>query len=312
VPAQNVEAWIPEEWDSDVIMRINQNSVVESVARNEPMSTETKKVPRSGGAEVAAIGKSQPYPEGSKQVDNVLLTARKLGHAFRFADEDIKDSTIVDVIRNKQLEWATSYAKYFDNATLGVTGTESDDLSLGVPFTSVYKAVRTAADIAAGDYVADANYIDGGSMASTGAYDLFSDLLATLEGSDYFDPASCLIIAHPAFRSVLRKTKTDSGDPIFVEGQGGTPNTLFGYSLRWSMGARTSATATEAPTGNPLVIAGNANLLIKGNRSAPESMFIGADTGVAALTDEAILKVRARRGFAVGHPAGFAVLEKTA
>jgi HK97 family phage major capsid protein len=304
--AINVNAWIPEEYTSAVIQRINQTSVVESMARQEPMGTDTRRVPRSGGAKVGPIAKSQAYPEDDTPNDDVVLTARKMGQAFRIADEDLGDS-LVNVLSTKQSDWATSYGKFFDNATLATTGAENGTTVL---FSSVYNELNTTQTINGELYTAGDNINAHTFIGDSTDYDALSDFLALVEEGDYWD-GDLLVVAHPAFRSVLRKIKDDNGDPTFVQGREGTPDTLFGYQLRWSRGNRTSATNTANPTGNPLLTAVNRDLLIKGNRSGPESMFIDGRTGVGALTDESILKMRARRGFKLGHPRGAAILEKT-
>jgi hypothetical protein len=57
---------------------------------------------------------------------------------------------------------------------------------------------------------------------------------------------------------------------------------------------------------------GNTNFLIKGNRSGPEYAFAGPNSGAGFVTDQTLLKFRTRRGFAVGHPAAWGVLEYVA
>ena len=298
------EDWIPEEWTGPVITRVNQVSAVEALARRVPMGTDTKRIPRSAGIGVATIAKGSAYSEDESANDDVVLTARKFGKALRIADEDLDDVNYVNIIAGKQAEWATSYAKFIDNATLAVTAAENGTT---VPFTSVYKAVTTTnADTG---YTANANLIQ---TAGAPAYDDFSNLLALVEGGDYFDESQMVMIAHPAWRAYLRGIKDTNGNPIFVQGLAGTPDTVFGMRVRWSMGAKTHATATDNPSGNPLMIVANADLLILGIRSGPESFTAPANSGAAFLTDEALVKMRARRGWAVGHEKGIGVLEYTA
>jgi hypothetical protein len=141
-------------------------------------------------------------------------------------------------------------------------------------------------------------------------YTLLSSLLKLVENSDYFDLPRMRVIAHPAFRDDLRQVKDTSNRPIFVEGLNGTPDTLFGIEIGWSLGAKTSATMSQAPGGLPLMIVGNMDYARLGIRSGPESVFIDGRAGLGALTDESILKLRSRRGFVTGHEAAFAVLEK--
>ncbi len=311
------EAWIPEEYGSALISQIQRQSAAERFFRQEPMTTDTKHVPRSGTVDVAVVAKGGTYTESTGTNDEVLLTARKLGSAVRIADEDIQDAPEA-IIEVKKSEWATSYAKYLDNATIGVSAAENGTT---VPFTSVYRAV-TQADATVG-YSANANLIQTSlvkrSDQSVGdvnvTYDNLSALLGLLEGSDFFDESQAVVIAHPYFKALFRGVKDTSGRPILSGVD--TPATdtavgnmtLFGYPVQWTVGARVNATASKSPTGNRLLVVGNRDLLILGKRSGPEYKVAGADTGVGFLTDENLLKARARRGFAVGNVTGVAVLE---
>jgi HK97 family phage major capsid protein len=140
-----------------------------------------------------------------------------------------------------------------------------------------------------------------------------SKALNLVEVSDYWDESNALIIAHPAFRQVLRNVKDNNGTPVFVQGQGGDagqPDSLFGVEIFWSRGAKTSPSMSASPTGNPLLVfVGDRNLLKLGVRSGPESRL---DLSRAHdNVDDTAVKFRTRRGFQLGRIAGFSVLEKT-
>ena len=297
-----MEAWIPEEDDSEVIQRVNQLSAVERVARRIPMGTTVRNHPRSAGVGVSGIEKGGAYGEDESANDSVTLTARKMGRAIRIAEEDL-DDTLANVIAAKQTDWATSYAKFLDNACLATTAAENGTTVL---FTSVYRSLSEANT--------DTGYTAGANVEATAGpttYDLLSTTLGHLEGGDYFDPSEVVVIAHPSFRAGLRGVKDEQMNPIFVQGLAGTPDTLFGHEVVWSLGAKTSAESTDAPDGNALMIFANRDYLLLGVRSGPESVFIDGRSGLSALTDEAILKMRSRRGFAIGHEKAFSILEKT-
>lgn len=310
---QTFEDWIPEEWQGPVITQVAAMSAVEGLARSVPMGTDTKHIPRSAGLAFAgAVAKGAAYGEATGTNDEILLTARKFGQVVRIADEDIKDTSgLVDLVSTKQSEWARGHAIGFDNACLAVTAAENGGT---IPFTSLYKALRTTN--AATGYTADDNHI----LSAVGAtnppptYDDYNSLFALVEQGDFWADGSMVVIAHPFFRQGLRGLKDSAGNPIFLENQsqatGGTTDILFGAPMRWSLGAKTHATATSAPTGNPLMFVGNRDYLVKGDRSGPEYMLAGADSGAAFLTDEALLKMRIRRGFAVAHEKAWAVLEE--
>lgn len=295
------EGWLPEEKDSSVITRINSISAVEAVARRLPMNSTTKSFPRDGGMDVSEVAKGAAYGEDTSANDELTLTAKKFGKAIRIAEEDIDDS-VADILTTKKNAWGGSYARFIDNACLAVTAA----VGAGVPFTSVYRAVRSA-DAATG-YVADTNYLATAAGVAP-SYANLSAVLGLAEASDSFDEGGVVVIAHPSFKGVFREVLDDNGKPIFVEGQNNAGSTLFGYPVRWSTGARTSATATSRPTGNPLLIVGQRDALMLGVRSGPESVVIDGKDGASALTDETILKMRARRAFGVAYADAFAVLE---
>jgi hypothetical protein len=159
VALHTIESWIPEEFTGSVIQKIMQTSAVEAVGRNEPMSTQTKHVPRSGGMGLDVLGKGDSYTEDSETDDEVLLTARKFGRAISLAEEDLADTAnLINVINVKKDDWALSYAKGFDNACLGTSGAAS--MAADRPFTSVYQSARTT-DSGLG-YTADDMYVRSG------------------------------------------------------------------------------------------------------------------------------------------------------
>lgn len=252
---------------------------------------------------VDVIDKGGVYGEDTSVNDDVVLFAKKFGKAVRIAEEDINDS-LANILAVKMKDWATSYAKVLDNSTLAVTA----GVGTGVPFTSLYNLLANN-DSTTG-YLANSN-ITVAATAGNVQYDELNLALSLVEGGDYFDPSTMLAIAHPNFRRALRGVKDSVGEPIFVQGQGGdagTPDRIFDIPIKYSLGSRLSATATSSPTGRPIMAFVTPELMLLGIRSGPESVFIDGRNGLSALTDESILKMRARRGWAYGHPNGAAIL----
>lgn len=305
-----MEAWLREEQGSEVIKRLAQISVAETSFKPEPMSGTTKTVPRSAGMGVEVIPKGGAYGEDESLNDEITLTVRKFGKALRVAEEDIDDN-IADVLTVKKTDWVTSFGILLDNSTIGVTAAENGGT---VPFTSIYRALGQTN--AATGYTANAN-----KLATAGAltYEDISDLASLVEEGNYHDSSRALFIAHPSVKGQLRKLKDAEGAYIFTPNpRVGDPDTLFGYPLKWSNGAKTSATATATPggaggvagtAGNALIAFVNTDFLRLGKRSGPESVVIDGRDGLSALTDETILKVRARRAFAIAHEKAMAILE---
>lgn len=321
---QDLAEWVPEEEGSDVILRIGRTSAVERFSRREPMVSDSKRIPRSFGAGNAVVPKGGTYTEDATLNGSILLEATKSGKVFRMAEEDLDDAA-PDAIKAKQLEWSTSFGMFMDNASLAVTAA-TNGVGGTIPYTSVYRAVTTAGAAGTlpdnGTYAANANYasVSNAAIGATGVagsnqlpWKVLSGVLGKVEDSAFFDPENMLWVLAPKWRQLLRDLKADNGQPLIVTATtDNAQDRLAGIPIQWSMGARTSATATPSPTGNPLAIVGNFRYAVLGVRSGPEFVVIDGRSGASALTDETLLKARARRGFGVATPAAFGVVELVA
>ncbi|MEU5197285.1 phage major capsid protein [Streptomyces scabiei] len=304
--AASISNWIPIEWSSTAIQRVQSRSAVEAYGRGENMTSDTMRVLRSGGMSVGVGG---TYVSDSTSNDYMLLDSTPFTGQFIVSEDDLSDAdSVINTINVKANDWAANYADVFDNACLAVTG--AGDGSSGTPFNSVYKVIRTNGSGVTSGYTADANLVSWNGSSSA-AYDKFSETLRLVEVGQHWDMSRSLVIAHPTFRSSFRITKDSNGMPVFVQGVAGTPDTLFGVPVAWSLGAKTSPSVSLSPAGNPLLIfCGNTDLLVRGDRLSPRALI---DTARAHdSTDETALKLKVRKAFGVAHPAGFSVLEKTA
>lgn len=314
VARNTYEAWVPEEFDSAVIQKVTQLSAMESYARRIPMSTQTKSTPRSSGMGVSMVAKGGAYSEDVSVNDEVVLHAQKFGQGVRIAEEDLDDS-LADIVNTKAADWATAYAKELDNACLAVTAAKGTS---GCAFDSLYYLLTQTDSNTS--YTANANITQTATGAPAITYANLSTVAGIYESGDYYDESETLVIAHPSYKKLVRNILDSQNRPIFQEGSTGVPgggqgrsaDTIFGYPVKWSLGAKTSAAPTPTPTGNPLLIIGNPMYLLLGIRSGPEHFFIDGNTGAAALTDEALLKLRSRRGFAPGVEQAFSILEQRA
>jgi HK97 family phage major capsid protein len=306
---ETFEDWIPIENGDQAIQALNKGSVTERLGRPEPMGSDTKWVPRSGLFAIANVAKGAAYSETAGTNDYVELIARKAGGMVRIAEEDLGGDSPTDIISTKKVDASRSMGYYFDNATLAVSAAANGTT---IPYTSVLKAVRTNDTNVS--YTADANYISGSAT-----YANLSLTLSKVEDSIWFDEGQLFLAASPVFKHVFRTIYDTQQRPIFIESTAGTPDTLFGYPVNWTVAARVSATATSAPAGDPLLIIGNRDLLVKGMAklspqiasSNPGFAIQRAATGVGFTTDEALMKAAMRRGFVVGAPNAFAVFQKT-
>lgn len=281
--------WIPEPTDSSVIQKLQATSAIEQVARKVVMTSNSVRVPRfaAGAADIVAEGALIPQVDAT--LDNVLLEASKFADRFTISEEDNADS-LVDSLNAFKISWITNVAKKLDNAALGVTSS-SVVPGTDVPFLSVYAAATAASNVT--------------TTAGDLKFEMLNDVFSNIDQGDYND--NLVIIAHPSFKGALRNLKDAGGLRVVDSPLDGGNQSIFGIPVVYSTGARKHATATTAPTGNPLLIVGNADHLLLGVREAPSSQ-------VAAHRweyDERELKVRARYAFTPATGAAFEVIEKT-
>ena len=286
--------YILEEQGSAVIQDLIANSAVERFARRETMASRTKSVPRFKTDAPDIVAEGGTIPEAVATLDEVVLTARKYAQIMHVSEEDLNDN-LVDVLTASKREWASRFARKFDNATLGVYAVETgnDD----APYTSLLTAV--------------ANDAPSNLIATSGAlsYEDINSALGLVEESSKFDAANTVWMAHPKMLKEIRGMIKGNNDLVLPDPLAGTPGSLFGYPLVISYGAARSAAATDTPSGNALLICGNRNMLINGVRGGIESV-VSRDAEFAK--DGVLLKTRIRRGFKVADASAFAIVEKTA
>jgi HK97 family phage major capsid protein len=289
--------YILEEQGSNVIQDLVANSAVERFARRENMASRTKTVPRFVSDAPQVVAEGGTIPEAAATLDEIVLTARKYAQIMHVSEEDLNDS-LPDVLTVYKREWASRWARKFDNACLGVTAAgDGDD---GQPFTSLYRALATSPTAPVSQIIQT-----GGVMS----YEDINNALGFAENSKKFDAANTVWMAHPKMLKEIRGMIKGNNDLVLPDPLAGTPGSLFGYPLVISYGAATSAAATDSPAGNPLLIVGNRQMLINGVRGGVESVV---SRDAEFTKDGVLLKTRIRRGFAVADADAFAIVEKTA
>jgi len=311
----NFDAWVPVEYSAEVIQKVQQTSVVEAYGQEVLMTTNSRKTPRDAGADVDHTAKGGSYNEDTNTNDEVDLNAQKFTRAFRIAEEDLGDS-LANIINSKMNAWGTAYAKKLDNACFAATQSKT---TTGMAFDSLY--YQLTQNNAATSYTANSNITNSVAAPTYGEYNA---ALGLYEAGDYFDEGETLVIAHPFFKQSLRGVLDSQNRPIFQEssagfpggGQGNTPAKLFGYQVKWSLGARLAPSPVSKPTGHPIMIFCNPLYMLLGKRTTnptnpkgtPEFQVIPPNI---SLSDEAVLKGRARRAFAPGVEQAFSILVDT-
>lgn len=278
--------WIPEPGANEAILRDVETSAVEAVARKVRMTSRTVSVPRFAAQGVDVVAEHAVIPIKDATLDEVVLTAVKFADRFAISVEDEEDA-VVDAFNAFKREWLSNYAVKLDNAALGTTAAANGTT---VPFTSVYQAVGA------------------GNRTSTAGNLTYEDLAEAVGEMEGNRKGRLVVIAHPTFAMGLRNLKDAAGDRVVADPLGSEVPTAFGHRLVFTHGAKTSATATDEPAGNPLLIVANANSLILGVRSGPESQVSDAPQWD---TDHVELKMRSRRGFVLADADSARVIELT-
>lgn len=269
--------WIPVQNESEALLRDVVTSAVEEVGRKVNMTSRTVSVPRFEATGVDAVAEHANIPVITADADEVVLTAVKFANRFAISIEDREDA-VADAINAFKREWLSNFAIKFDNAALGTSGAANGTT---VPYTSVFAAATTAGNVQ--------------STAGALTYEDLADAVGDLEANRH---GGLVIVAHPAFKMALRNLKDADGNRVVAtEGVlgSGVP-TAFGYEVKFSYGAAVNATASDTPSGDPLLVVANKSGLIVGQRSGPESIVSEQPSW---STDEVELKMRARRGFAL-------------
>lgn len=301
--------WIPIEYDSNVIQRVRTDSAIERYGMPVPMKSATKQIPRSDGMSVTT---GSTYTDDASLNDKITLTAVRFMGRFSVDEDDLSDAeSVVNVINTKGEDWAISYADQFDNACLAVSAAANGTT---VPFTSIYKNLSTTTS--ALSYTANDNVLTWdddlinvpSTPLGTSLYEKLSATFEKVESSKFWSPSDQLVIAAPGWRNMLRLCMDAQGHPIFVQGTGGTPDTLFNVPIAWSRGAKLSATNTQSPAGEDLLFYVNRRFLKRGDRSGPESLM--GPARAQDDTDDFSVKFRARRAFELAHPKAAAVLKR--
>lgn len=305
--------WLVEDRDSSVVKAFSATSAWERVARPLSMTANSVRIPRIADMGVAVIPKGAAYPEDASTGDTLLISAVKIGQALRIAEEDVEDTKLADYIEEKKVSAGSSFAKLYDNAAIGTNAASNGTT---VPFTSLYRALTTADATTA--YTANANVLSGAALT----YDIINSLLGIVEASNYYDESQISILASPALRTIIRGLKDTQNRPLFFDDlvNGTSVPRIMGIPVFYTVGARVSATATATPAagagvkgtaGNALLAIVNRAAAIDGTRKAFESVYIPGRDGLSALTDEDILKVRARKAAGVTTPQAHALFELT-
>jgi len=195
--------YILEEQGSAVIQDLVANSGVEAFARREAMASRTKSVPRFVADAPEVVAEGAAIPEAAATLDEIVLTARKFAKIFHVSEEDLNDN-LVDVLTTYRREWASRWARKFDNACLGVS--VAQDGTDTAPYTSLYRLIGMPAQ--------PTNLITTGGALS---YEDLNNALGIVEDSSKFDAANTVWMAHPKMLKEIRGMIKGNNDLVLPD-----------------------------------------------------------------------------------------------
>jgi len=140
-------ALVPEEFTADIIDLRERRGVLRANMTPEPMTRDTKRIPRrDGGATAYWISEGQQIPSSDLAFSSVNLTAKKLAALTKCSTELFED-TIISIGDRVIMEMAYSFADAEDKA--GFIGDGTSTYGRCVGFTEALKALSgTIANIA--------------------------------------------------------------------------------------------------------------------------------------------------------------------
>lgn len=307
--ATDFSSWVPIVWSDQVAVQAPQPSAMDR-ARKLQMTSSSYMIPRLVSVDVN--GGSQ-LTDDTGDADTVLLSSYQFNGKNTLDEAEMEDSA-ADQIEAKSFTWLNTFNKSYDNACFGVSAALSTNANNFQPFSSIYWRVRNNdSDVG---YVANTNYTKTGSGGLT--YDYLNEGLGIAEDTDFWDEENGIVIMHPRLKRAMRGIKDDNGLPILTLTPAGTRGggasatyDFMGYPVVFSRGAIVTPSfkgvTNQTLQGNPLIIWGNPQHMVRGSRIEPQSRFISADINTEAL--EHTVQTRARLGFCVTIPQAFSVLE---
>jgi hypothetical protein len=318
---QDLELFIADEPSGPALRALGAASAVETYANPVTMTSDTKQIDRFGGFTVATVAKGADYGFSTNTSDRINMVAAKVGGAAKIAEEDLVDTTMGEgTMRMYEEEAGKALAAHYDNAALAVTAAPNGTT---VKYSSVYYELTQAQTTPHGNYAANQNLLKvarANFIAGATGYAAISDWLARYEEGLFYDEGDTIVLMSPAFKALMRNQLNPlTGLPYFSDASTGSDPQFFGYQGKFTKGARTSATDTQSPAGNPIAIIGNRKLMNNGRARTSAGMAPGnpgtqwqrAANGLGFLSDEALMKATMRRAFKISTPHAFSVLEIT-
>lgn len=207
--ATNVDAkggyLVPESFAATIIKTTTEKSYIRDLA-TVTTSTSVENIPVEGddGAN-GWIDEEGAYPESDPTIGSVQLSAWKTGRIVKVTDESLQD-TVPAIEGYVALKFSKSTVKAEELAFVSGDGVKKPTGFLGT--ATVGKTAALATAVAADEVI---------------------DLMTSLD-EDY--DSNAVLMMNKNTRAAIRKLKDSTGQYLWVQGFGGTPDTFDGKPIR--------------------------------------------------------------------------------
>lgn len=212
---------------SQIISNINNAPGLLPLLRRWPMSDLTEEIPLLSGSSTATYNTSEGSAKAGTQptFGQITLTAKELAAVVVLTERFIENSKVENIAGLVQQDLVDAF----------VTAKEKEYLGYGGSVYSSDLTTQAANSIAVGDY--------GDLLLACSA------ALGELEEDGYINNLAW--ITHPAVRKNFRDLRDDNGQLLLQPGTANSPETLFGYPIRYS----TNFVKQGSPTAYEMFIA---------------------------------------------------------
>ncbi len=213
---------------SQIISNINQKSGLLQLLRKWPMSDLTEEIPLLTASSTATYNSSEAGAKTGTQptFGQITLTAKELAAIVVLTERFIDNSKVENIAGLVQQDLVDAFVTAKEKEYAGYGGSVyTHNLTTDTP------VAHTVAYGANADLLVD-----------------ISEAMGYLEEDGYTDFA---FITHPAVKKRFRNLRDDDGGLILLPGTANSPDTLFGYPIKYS----TAFEKVGSPSGYELFIA---------------------------------------------------------
>lgn len=224
---------VPEQFESAIIELREERGVFRRHARREPMTSDTKTIPRrAGGVTMYYVGENTEITASDKTWDSIKLTARKAGVLTKYSSE-LNEDSVISIADNLAEEIGYAFANGEDSAGFNGDGTSTyggiNGLKTALAAGSIYTAIT------------------GNTAFSTLDLDDFEGMMGMLPLYALQDAA--WYISRAGWAASMLRLAAAAGGNTMDNIAGSMQPTFLGYPVRFAQVMNSTLTAQTSTNG---------------------------------------------------------------